>query len=81
MGPLPRFVPLQAGDSAAILALPRDAPALWPHVHEQSVVRRYNRVGSIVQDLDFGHTATQICFPMGAPVRIDPANRAIEVEF
>ena len=43
--------------------------------------RRYNPSAPVVQNLDFGHTAPQICLPMGSPVQIDAANRRIFARF
>jgi muramoyltetrapeptide carboxypeptidase LdcA involved in peptidoglycan recycling len=46
-----------------------------------NTVRQYNREISIVQNLDFGHTAPQICLPMGGRIEITAASRTIEAEF
>jgi len=44
-------------------------------------VRRYNPTVPIVQNMDFGHTAPQICMPYGRRVVIDGASKKITVEF
>lgn len=41
------------------------------------IVRTYNNEIPIVQNLDFGHTAPQICLPFGRKIRIDVLNRKI----
>lgn len=45
------------------------------------IVRIYNRDIPIVQNLDFGHTAPQICLPFGRRVRIDVDNKKIFAQF
>jgi muramoyltetrapeptide carboxypeptidase LdcA involved in peptidoglycan recycling len=44
-------------------------------------VRSYNAAAPIVQNLDFGHTAPQICIPFGGRCVIDGSLREIEVQF
>ncbi len=44
-------------------------------------VRKYNSSIPVVQNLDFGHTAPQICLPAGRRARIRPAEREIAVDF
>ena len=43
--------------------------------------RKYNDRVPVIQNLDFGHTAPQICLPVGARVIIDSIERKIRVEF
>lgn len=45
------------------------------------MVRRYNICIPIVQNLDFGHTAPQICLPVGRLIQIKPSRRTVAVEF
>lgn len=45
------------------------------------VVRQYNRDIPIVQNLDFGHTAPQICLPVGKEAVIDSKEKKIRVVF
>lgn len=45
------------------------------------IVRQYNKDIPVVQNLDFGHTAPQICLPVGSKMRIDSANKKIFAEF
>ena len=44
-------------------------------------IRAYNESIPVVQNIDFGHTAPQICFPLGKPVTIDTAEEKLIVEF
>jgi len=44
-------------------------------------VRKFNSNIPIVQNLDFGHTAPQICMPVGRKVIINSDNREILIEF
>ncbi|MFM1847774.1 MAG: hypothetical protein RL417_1248 [Pseudomonadota bacterium] len=46
-----------------------------------SGVRAYNPNVPIVQNLDFGHTAPQICIPLGSICRIDGPHKRIVVNF
>lgn len=41
------------------------------------IVRKYNQEISIIQNLDFGHTAPQICLPVGRKVTLDSKNKKI----
>ena len=43
--------------------------------------RKYNNRAPVVQNLDFGHTAPQICLPVGARIVVDSAERRIKVKF
>lgn len=43
--------------------------------------RKYNKQAPVVQNLDFGHTAPQICLPAGAKIVIDSTERKIRAEF
>ncbi len=45
------------------------------------MVRNYNQNIPIIQNLDFGHTAPQICMPNGQNIRIDGANKRIFAQF
>jgi muramoyltetrapeptide carboxypeptidase LdcA involved in peptidoglycan recycling len=45
------------------------------------MVRNYNQNIPIVQNLDFGHTAPQICMPNGQNIRIDGINKKIFAQF
>lgn len=45
------------------------------------IVRKYNKHVPIVQNMDFGHTAPQICMPSGRNVRIVSSQRKIFAEF
>ncbi len=45
------------------------------------MVRNYNQNIPIIQNLDFGHTAPQICMPNGRNIRIDGANKKIFAQF
>ena len=45
------------------------------------VVRRYNRDIPIIQNMDFGHTAPQICLPSRNRVRILSSKKKIFCEF
>jgi muramoyltetrapeptide carboxypeptidase LdcA involved in peptidoglycan recycling len=45
------------------------------------IVREYNVNIPIIQNLDFGHTAPQICVPFGRKLRIDAATHKIFAEF
>ncbi|MBK9321635.1 MAG: hypothetical protein IPM97_01525 [Bdellovibrionaceae bacterium] len=45
------------------------------------IVRTYNRDIPIVQNMDFGHTAPQICLPFGRKIKIDVNNRKIFAHF
>lgn len=44
-------------------------------------LRAYNSNTPIVQNLDFGHTAPQICLPTGREIEIDAQNRTLAVDF
>jgi muramoyltetrapeptide carboxypeptidase LdcA involved in peptidoglycan recycling len=44
-------------------------------------VRKYNKNITIVQNLDFGHTAPQICLPSGKKAIINSSKKTIRVEF
>ena len=58
--------------------------ALYKQQQREAVldtVRRYNATAPVVQNLDFGHTAPQICLPMGQPLCINPGEREIRVQF
>ena len=44
-------------------------------------VRRYNPNVPIVQNMDFGHTAPQICMPLGRKAVIDGKLKKVTVEF
>lgn len=46
-----------------------------------NIVRVYNKEIPIVQNLDIGHTAPQICLPVGKRVRIDSENKSISADF
>jgi len=43
--------------------------------------RKYNGDSPVVQNLDFGHTAPQICLPTGKKAIIDSKNKKISVNF
>lgn len=45
------------------------------------VVRQYNPVVPIIQNMDFGHTDPQICLPYGKKLRILSSQKKIFVEF
>lgn len=45
------------------------------------IVRQYNQDIPIVQNVDFGHTAPQICLPVGSQMRIDSVNKKIFAKF
>ncbi len=45
------------------------------------MVRRYNSEMPIVQNLDFGHTAPQICIPFGGKVQINSDQKKIHARF
>lgn len=45
------------------------------------IVRKYNQDVPIIQNLDFGHTAPQICLPVGKKIMIDSGNKSIKAEF
>lgn len=45
------------------------------------MMRQYNQDIPVVQNVDFGHTAPQICLPTGSKMRIDSANKKIFVRF
>ncbi len=45
------------------------------------IVRRYNPTMSIIQNLDIGHTAPQICLPVGGKIVIEPSKQSISVEY
>ncbi|PIR61826.1 MAG: LD-carboxypeptidase [Candidatus Pacebacteria bacterium CG10_big_fil_rev_8_21_14_0_10_44_11] len=45
------------------------------------IVRQYNQDIPIVQNVDFGHTAPQICLPAGSKMRIDSVNKRILARF
>jgi muramoyltetrapeptide carboxypeptidase LdcA involved in peptidoglycan recycling len=43
--------------------------------------RRYNPSAPVVQNMDFGHTAPQICLPYGGQIRVDADARTIAARF
>lgn len=45
------------------------------------IVRQYNQKIPVVQNVDFGHTAPQICIPAGSKMRIDSVNKKIFARF
>lgn len=45
------------------------------------IVRKYNREIPIVQNMDFGHTAPQICLPVGKKMVVNSNNKSIQLEF
>jgi len=45
------------------------------------VVRQYNQNIPIIQNLDIGHTAPQICLPVGKKIIINSTNKTIKAEF
>lgn len=45
------------------------------------IIRQYNKVVPVIQNMDFGHTDPQIPFPYGKKVRIDSENKKIFVNF
>jgi len=45
------------------------------------MVRHYNQTIPVVQNLDFGHTAPQICLPYGREATLNSSDRKITVEF
>ena len=45
------------------------------------MVRRYHRTLPVVQNVDFGHTAPQICMPYGGRLMLDTDSREITVQF
>lgn len=45
------------------------------------IIRKYNQEIPIIQNLDFGHTAPQICLPVGKNILIDSSNKKIKIEF
>lgn len=47
----------------------------------EEIVRKYNQEIPIVQNLDFGHTAPQICLPVGRKIIIDSEEKIIKAEF
>jgi muramoyltetrapeptide carboxypeptidase LdcA involved in peptidoglycan recycling len=56
------------------------------YTNEQQAViletfRKYNNYAPVVQNLDYGHTAPQICLPVGSKIQIDTEGRRISVEF
>jgi len=51
------------------------------HETVSTAVRRYNQRAPLVQNLDFGHTAPQICLPAGRPITIDSSERTITAHF
>jgi muramoyltetrapeptide carboxypeptidase LdcA involved in peptidoglycan recycling len=46
-----------------------------------STFRKYNSTAPVVQNLDFGHTAPQICMPYGREIVLDSKNKKITVDF
>ena len=44
-------------------------------------VRRYNMNIPVVQNVDFGHTAPQICMPFGRKIRLDSKRQKLFAEF
>lgn len=56
----------------------------YHHTQRETVraaLRRYNKLAPLVQNLDFGHTAPQICLPVGRRITISPADRTITADF
>jgi muramoyltetrapeptide carboxypeptidase LdcA involved in peptidoglycan recycling len=45
------------------------------------IVRQYNPVMPIIQNMDFGHTDPQIALPYGGEVRIDSSQKKIFATF
>lgn len=45
------------------------------------VVRQYNQDIPVIQNVDFGHTAPQICLPAGSKMRIDAENKKLFAKF
>jgi len=45
------------------------------------MVRQYNQDIPVVQNVDFGHTAPQICLPAGSTMRIDSVSKKIFTRF
>jgi len=46
-----------------------------------NTIREYNKAIPVVQNMDFGHTAPQICLPSGNIVRVDGRSKKIFAEF
>ena len=46
-----------------------------------NTIREYNKAIPVVQNMDFGHTAPQICLPSGNMVRVDGRSKKIFAEF
>ncbi|MFA6007390.1 MAG: S66 peptidase family protein [Candidatus Shapirobacteria bacterium] len=45
------------------------------------IVRKYNKNIPIIQNLDIGHTAPQICLPVGKKILINSTAKTIQAEF
>jgi muramoyltetrapeptide carboxypeptidase LdcA involved in peptidoglycan recycling len=45
------------------------------------IIRNYNKICPIVQNLDFGHTDPQICMPLGKEIFIKSSEKKLIVEF
>ena len=45
------------------------------------IVRKYNQIIPIVQNLDFGHTSPQIPLPVGKNININSSKKTISAEF
>jgi muramoyltetrapeptide carboxypeptidase LdcA involved in peptidoglycan recycling len=43
--------------------------------------RKYNNFSPIIQNFDIGHTAPQICLPVGNKIIIDSENKKIKIDF
>lgn len=46
-----------------------------------NIVRQYNKIAPIIQNMDFGHTDPQIPFPYGGKIRIGSESKKIFVEW
>lgn len=46
-----------------------------------NTIREYNKEIPVIQNMDFGHTAPQICLPSGNMVRVDGRSKKIFAEF
>ena len=44
-------------------------------------IRNYNKTCPIIQNMDFGHTHSQICLPLGQMVEIKSSDRTIKIQF
>lgn len=43
--------------------------------------RKYNNLSPVIQNFDIGHTAPQICLPVGNKIIIDSENKKIKIDF